>query len=167
MIKTEAKRRDLRPSLNLQPPKNVSKALRHYDSELELVWNDEGQWEIYRLKQKGITKDEDILHWQMSVPQQGSIITVGIVSWLKRFDSTCGGNKTKEELVKEFFKNMKEINYKQKIKRQKELDEAQYAYSGMLHRYAVEREQISVPTLVGMNKKTGKKIYAVKKAAKR
>ena len=51
MIKTEAKRRDLRPSLNLQPPKNVSKALRHYDSELELVWNDEGQWEIYRLKQ--------------------------------------------------------------------------------------------------------------------
>ena len=96
MIKTEAKRRDLRPSLNLQPPKNVSKALRHYDSELELVWNDEGQWEIYRLKQKGITKDEDILHWQMSVPQQGSIITVGIVSWLKRFDSTCGGNKTKE-----------------------------------------------------------------------
>ena len=40
----------------------------------------------------------------MSVPQQGSIITVGIVSWLKRFDSTCGGNKTKEELVKEFLK---------------------------------------------------------------
>ena len=34
MIKTEAKRKELRPSLNLQPPKNVSKALRHYDSEL-------------------------------------------------------------------------------------------------------------------------------------
>src|SRR3989304_2979258 len=120
MIKTEALRYILDSEKGIYPPKDVIDALYKLDSGLELIWNDDdGQWEFYRVKQRSATRNNDLLHWQISAPTKGTHITVGIVDWLKRFDTAEGGRFSKKELEQRWLKQFKEIQYQEPIKKAK------------------------------------------------
>jgi hypothetical protein len=102
----------------------------------------------------------------MSAPVKGTMLTSGVVDWLRKFDTSKGGSRTKEELEKEFFKQVKLYSYKQKEKKYKQQQEFKYGYSDAFNTFAVEREQISVPICVGVNKDTHKKVFLTKKRPK-
>lgn len=164
MIKTEAMRCILDSEKGIYPPKEVIEVLKRLNSSLELMWNDDdGQWEIYRIKQKGIIPAQDLLHWQMSAPTKGTFITVGIVDWLRKYDTTKGGALSEEDLQNRWVKQFKEIQYNERIKHEKQDQELYYSWQEMINKIAGARKQISVPITVGFNKRTGKHIRAFEK----
>lgn len=159
MIKTEALKYILDSGKDIYPPDDVIKALKRLNSSLELMWNnDDGQWEIYRIKEKGIISAQDLLHWQMSAPTKGTFITVGIVDWLRKYDTTQGGVLSKEDLQNRWIKQFKEIQYNERIKKERNQQELYYSWQEMINKISTVRRQISVPITVGFNKKTGKHI---------
>src|SRR3990172_5493047 len=161
MIKTEAMRYILDSEKGIYPPDDVAAALRQLDSALELLWNnDDGQWEVYRLKHKGVIPSQDLMHWQMSAPNKGTFITTGIVDWLKKYDTSLGGRLSKEDLQNRWLKQFKEIQYTERVKKEKQDQELSYSWQEMIDKIGKARKQISVPITVGFNKKTGKHIRA-------
>lgn len=164
MIKSECIRKTIKN--NIIPPDDVIAALKLHDKELELIYNmHKNQWEIYRCKQKGVIDDEDVLCWQMSVPSHGTNITVGIVGWLKQFDTAFSGRLSADDLRNNWVKNVKSIFYNQDLRRQKELDETAGAWKELVHDFDVQKTGISVPKCVGYNTVRNKKIFAVKRKA--
>jgi hypothetical protein len=161
MIKTESKRFVI-DSVH-EPPKEVMIALHQVDQNLDLLWNeDDNQWEIYRIKQKGITRGEDVLCWQMSAPVKGLMITVGIADWLKKYDTNVLGMYDQDQMKNKFLSMIKQVREKKQEQKQKQLKELQYNYKDLLHHRDTERTQIVVPVTVGWNKKTGKPVRMVK-----
>lgn len=177
MIITTLKRREF-PNFWLggkEPPKVALDALKELDKQLELVWNkSENQWEIYRLKSPGLSPGEDTLYHQMSAPTKGTIIGAGIKTWLQKYDTSGGGLKDKDELVKQWFGEVKERNYRREQKAQKRRNEYYYNQNTILQflirdpvsyprilkpkRPKDAKIQIRIPITVGMNRKTGKPI---------
>ena len=94
-------RRTLMSDYNLgsiECPIAVKSCLRH---DFELIYNsDDLRWELYKLHHHGATDSDDILHWQMSCPITGSIITTGISRWLEKFDKSEGGANDDEQTQK-------------------------------------------------------------------
>lgn len=167
MIKSVTRRWIVIPKFNLQPPKEVVDELKRLDKDLELIWNeDDGQWEFYRVTARAARRDDDTLAWQISAPFKGSIITPGIVNWLRSKDSTEGGKLSKKELEDKFVKFVRTACYDEKQRKIKMAEEYRYAIKPVFDTASVNRKQVSVPITVGFNKNTGRKIYAVKKQEK-
>lgn len=163
MIITEEKRCILYTDFGLRSgsvPVIVRKSLERLSPELELLWNTtEGQYELYRVKQRGITADEDLLHWQISI--KTSNLTSGIIDYIKSKDTNPMGANSKDEMKSNWLKGFANARYKTKERKIKQRQELEYAYSqGDRYVYG-GHTQISVPITVGFNKKTGKKIMAV------
>lgn len=164
MIKTEDYRRNIEPKDKRVPPEDVVIKLKEFDSALELIWNeDDNRWEFYRVKKVGIVPEEDLLHWQISAPESGTCITPGILDWLRKYDQTNGGFLSIDDLKDEWRKNYKRYIVIPEERRKKQMEPIMHEWDKVFHRYAVERVQIAVPKIIGMHKKTGKKILAVKK----
>lgn len=152
MIKTECLR--IHIDTGRLPPVEVVKALKRYDDKLELIWND--GWQIYRLKQHGVTKGQDLLHWQMTAPD--NMLTTGLVDWLKKYDTNPLGYRDKEEMIRNWrFMHMAAV------------EKANKKYSNLAEDVEKIKEEIDdkfltrrvqVATCVGMRK--GKKVYAIK-----
>lgn len=164
MIRTECQRRIIKN--NITPPEIVLNELKRHDKALELIFNtDKNQWEFYRLKHKGIIDDEDVLHWQMSAPTKGTDISVGIVEWLRQYDTSAHGRLSADDLRDQWVKNVKNIFYNQEMRRAKELEEANYSFKEALQDFETQKTVVAVTSCVGFNKKRNKRIYAVKKGA--
>lgn len=171
MVKTEATRAVITACEQLVPPQDVVDALQHHNDRLELIWNpDAGRWEIYQLKSRGVTRAEDVLCWQMSAPTKGSGITTSIVPWLKQYDTTNGGMKSKEELEKEWKAFCRYLFLTaQPAADQKRYDEVAYRGQNFVKDFETEKVTVSlsIPKAVGYNKKTQKRIFAVPRIRRR
>jgi len=165
MVKTEAERRIIEPvNIKFKPPLEVIEALHRHDSALELVWNeDDNRWEFYRLKEKGPSREQDILHWQMSAPFDGSDIQPSIINWLRKYDTSEYGRKGPDRLKQEWILNVKDYIARPKELYKKRMEPMLHEWNSVFHRYAVGREQISVPIKIGRDTKKNKDIFAVKK----
>jgi len=165
MVKTEATRAIITACEQLHPPQDVVDALQKHNSSLELIWNpDATRWEVYQVKTRGAIRSEDVLCWQMSAPTKGSGITVGIVQWLRKFDTTNGGMKSKEELEKDWLQFCRKLFREIEPDRvQKRINNAIECSREFIHDLSTEKTGISVPTKVAYDTKTGKSIYAIKK----
>lgn len=145
-------------------PQEVLNNLQRYDPQLTLLYNyDDFQWEFYRIKQRGVTPSLDLLHWQISYPEKGRYIPINVIEWLKKYDTNYQGSKSKDEMnsiwLKQF-KNARNLQNKKNLKERLEIcDNARPEVA----KIESGRKQISVPITVGFNKKTGKKILAVRK----
>ena len=163
MIKTESTRYIITPNDNRNPPDEVIKELKRLSSDLELFWNEhDNQWEFYLLKQKGITSDNDILCWQMSAPTKGTSITVGIVDWLRKYDTANGGLLSKEELKKNWLEQWAEGRENRKKEMKKQLDEVAYVRQNLIKDFGSQRTVVAIPKLMGIDER-GKKIYGTKR----
>lgn len=162
MIKSECQRRII--SNSLKPPIEVVEKLKLFDSKLELIFNfDSDRWEFYRLQEKGPSYDEDILCWQMSAPSTGSDITVGVIDWLKQFDTTFGGRLSPDDLRDRWVKNVKNILFQNDERIRKEQELASESWKDLISDFGSQKTVVSVPVCVGYNSKRNKQIYAVKK----
>lgn len=161
MIKTECKRRIIINSI--KPPEAVIKAIdRKYPNlGLELIWNsDDNNWEFYRCIRKGESYLEDIMHWQMSVPFKGTMITPSIIDWLAKYDTTQNGRWSREELEEQWKKSIKTTLSLQKIRYMKRCEDILDSLKNDAGDILVGKRGISVPITVGYNKTTGKRILA-------
>ncbi len=171
MVKTEAKRAIVKNNIRL--PSDVRKALDDYNKRahlpLDLIYNlDDNRWEFYSIKQHGVVPDEDLLHWQMSVPAKGTGITPGAIRWLLKYDTSNGGMKDQDEIRKEWlaqFKVRRFLMEEQNEKKRK--DDYHSRVSPIIkdltlkHRTIKFKTQLVVPKAVGIYK--GEPIYAVPK----
>ena len=169
MIKTETHRWVV--SNNVELPYDVRKALTEWNRthrvKLDLLFDElSNQWQFYRIKYTGATVNEDTLHWQMSVPNRGTMITPGIIDWLRKYDQSNNGYLTEGELKKNWVIQWKELKRKQQKDKDNELDSMAHGFKPIIDKVSTLREQIVVPITVGFNPKTGKKIMAVKKKPK-
>lgn len=167
MIKTECKRSLV--DNNILPPENVQIAFDEFNSQnpfeiIVLFDIDSDTWQFYNVKSHGATKGDDMIHWQISAPTKGRYITPGIIDWLKKYDTSQRGFLDKDDLKKKWLNHFKEHQYKQiNIKYKKEQEDKYVRNWSILKKLSGLREQIAVPIQVGYNKRTGKKILAVKK----
>lgn len=134
----------------------------------ELIWNeDDIRWEVYWIKKKGATPSQDLLVWQMSAPVKGLPITPGIKTWLQKFDTSKSGTLDLGQREKAWITMFKEIQRKDKVKRQKQLNETYYELGHIckwLGRYVEGQKQCVVPVAtVGYDKRTGKYLRLYKK----
>lgn len=164
MIKTEAKRYILKTSHIL--PDDVYKRLQEWNREnfveLDLLFDEvTNKWQFYKVKGHGASPDDDLLHWQISVPKEGTGITPGIFDWLKQYDTSGGGLLDEDDLKKQWlkqWKKMKDIQREQEVKKKSALA---IAWEDVIKKLSTLRTQISVPINVGIRK--GKPIMAVPK----
>ncbi len=166
MIKTEAERWILTNDIELS--KDVRQALDNWNKshtiKLDLLFDIiTNKWQFYRIKKFGLTSDNDLLHWQISAPTEGTLITPGILDWLRQYDQSEGGYLDQDDLRKQWLQQWKDLQEKQAKQQKHRQDELQYGYKPIIDKLSVLREQISVPITVGFNKKTGKKVMAVPK----
>lgn len=141
-------------------PKEVSQSLKRLDDQLVLLYNiDDFQWELYRIKQKGITEAEDLLHHQLSL-KTGNLST-GIVDYIKKFDQNPMGANSQDEMRKYWMQSFKRSLDRRKDQKEKQKQELHYAYKQGEPYLFRNRTGIAVPITVGFNTKTGKKILAV------
>jgi len=165
MIITEEKRAELY-KFNLKDclPESIQTVLTRYDKDLTALWNeDDTQWEFYRIKNKGITKSEDLLHWQISAPTKSKLITVGIIDWLKKYDTNYQGYLSQDQMKNNWKRQFRKTASKSKEDHNKAIEDIKYGWKDGSHKFGTNRVQISVPITIGINQKTGKKVYAVKK----
>lgn len=145
-------------------PQDVVKKLQEYDLQLTLLYNkDDEQWEFYRIKQKGVTSSLDLLHWQISYLEKGTYLPINVIEWLKKYDTSYLGSKSQDEMKSLWLKQFKNAVYKQKQENYKRYEEISYNAKPEVEKMEAGRIQISVPITVGFNKRTGKKILAVRK----
>jgi len=170
VVKTEAYRHILTDESCVYLPDDVRKALEVWNKihsiKLDILWDaDSGHWQIYTIKQPGVTKNMDLMHWQMEAPNAGTAITPGIIDWLRKFDTSNGGYLDQDEMRKNWLNLWAKGKDKLKKKQQDEADDRAYGHKDMVHSFTYDggvpkpKVQIVVPTCVGMNK--GKKVYAV------
>ncbi len=153
------------------PPKDATKALKELEDCLELIWNVD-QWEIYRLRKRGLISGEDELYHQMSSPSKGTGIGPWIKSWLQKFDSNPGGLKDKDELTKKWLQDVHERNILRGYKEEKAEQELYYQFNQITdwlirnptsllrkkERVKTPKLQVRIPVTVGMDRKTGKPV---------
>lgn len=171
MIKTEAKRAIVKN--NIQLPSDVRKALDNYNKRahlsLDLIYNlDDNQWEFYSIKHHGVVPDEDLLHWQMSVPAKGTGITPGVLRWLFKYDTSNGGMKDQDQIKKEWLAQFKVRRFLMEEKNEKRRKDDYHSRVSPIikdlvlkHKTITFKTQIVVPKTVGMQ--NGKLVYAVPK----
>jgi len=141
-------------------PDEVRTALAEFDKTLLLLWNlDDNQWEVYRIKSRGGVSADDVIHWQLSYPHA---ITLDLINYLKKKDTNPSGYLDTKEMFKKWFNLIKKNTdlrlYRQATIREAIINNAQW----YTRRLGACTDQIAVPVTVGYNKKTGKKIMAVK-----
>lgn len=138
----------------------IDKELKAFDNSLLLIWNgDDNQWEIYRVKHSGL---DPVYHWQISVPQ-GRMLTAGLIDWLKKYDSNPMGAKSQEEMQQIFLKNFRDNRRRIEEQKDKEYkDKVIGPFKDLMESASVNRvvTGISKPICVGINKKTGNRVYA-------
>ena len=166
MIWTEEKRSVIEVS-GLRPDSDVLTACRQHDRDLDLIWNiDDNQWEIYRIKRKGVTPSDDLLHWQLSAPATGNFLSMSIVDFIKRHDRSNGGLWDQDDIRKRWVENTKTQLLKNKETKQKKKQDMYYSWKGLIEDFGSQKTTVAVPMKVGYNTATGKNVYAVKKRNK-
>lgn len=164
MIRTEiAPHELLEHGLDIEKcPPDVRAALKSFRPELELVYNvDQEQWELY----KWICDGKKLYH-QMTI-LRSNLITPGIIDRIKRYNLTEGGKLDSEDIQNKWFNAFKECQEKKKAAKEKEKEDLEKYYykdaQRALTRALMGSRHIVVPhAVVGVNKKTGKKIRAYK-----
>ena len=128
---------------------------------IELIWN-QTKWEVYKCE-KSVTKVEDVLIWQMSLPFV-ELTSSAVTNYLQKHDSSEGGAldaKRRQEDWKRLFARTIELSNKRKDAL---YDNAMYEIGNMSHwlgRYDEGLRQCVVPINVGIHK--GKRVWAYKK----
>ena len=163
MIITEEYRRNLYP-LGLRErsvSEDVLKAAHSIDSRLCFLYNiDDEQWEIYRIKQKGQSPQDDLLHWQISI--KNNLLTPGVVrNYLQKCDTNPGGLYTKDEMFYNWLKRHYSLKYKKQQIDEKKWAETERRFDEGKRYMTSWPVSVSVPIQVGYNMRTGKKVFAV------
>lgn len=166
MIITELQQSDLQ-KYNLKVVQtSIDRQLKDFDSSLVVMYNsDDEQYEVYRTKYSGLNPT---YHWQISIPK-GQSLSNWVIDWLKKHDTNPMGMKSKEDLERNFLRTIKQRmvaveNQKVQNYRDKVIDPAnEYIRDAQKEKKVFGLRMPIVPTCVGINKKTGKKIYAYKK----
>ena len=153
MIKTEARRAVVKNTV--QVPHDVRTALDEFNKTahlpLDLVYNlDLNQWEIYGIKAKGVTADDDLLHWQMSAPTVGTAVTPGIIDWVRKYDTTNGGLLDEDELKTKWLSEFKIQRAKVEGDKKKKNDDDYYqARAPIIDKIATARVMVAPTRIVG------------------
>lgn len=161
----EVRRRDLRKSgLQEKPLSKVTvDSLKELDIQLEYIFDiDSEQWHVYRVHRHGLTKSDDILRFQVSLPKN-SEPSSGVKRYLEKFDRNPGGMKDADELKKEWLNQFKEMGRREREYKEYHKRELLYHYDQVLDWWVTERKQVVVPKQVGFNTKTNRGVYAVPK----
>ena len=98
----------------------------------------------------------------MSEPTKGTSITVGIVDWLRKYDTANGGLLSKEELKKNWLEQWAEGRENRKKEMKKQLDEVSYVRQNLIKDFGSQRTVVAIPKLMGIDER-GKKIYGTKR----
>lgn len=155
MIKNFVRRKDLVSTIH--PPSDVVKALKVLDSKLELHYDvDVDQWQFYRDKY-----GNDELYWQMSAPHKGTSITVGLVDWIKKYDTSQRQSFDIDQMQKNFRKQVTSMCTKNKKVHDSRVSEIERIKKDIDHHFISRKTGISVPITIGVDKKTGKPIRMV------
>lgn len=144
----------------------VDGILKKFDRSLLLIWNaDDNQFEVYREKIPGL---DPTYHWQLSVPK-GQLLSSWIIGWLQKHDTNPLGMKSKDELEGNFLKHLPSMVNEVEFRKEKEyIDKVIEPYRDF-HREASKEKRVFgtrmpiIPVCVGLNQRTGKRIYAYKK----
>lgn len=165
MIRTEASRHELQ-SFKTFTDEVVLKALKDFDKDLELLWDDDNHsWQFYRVKTHGVIPSQDVLCWQVTPPSND--INKSIVKWLQKYDTTNGGYKDQDDLRSDFMKMFTNANYASEQARLKRAHETELIKEQIVDEFLIRRKvSVAVPNtdVVGYNPITGRCVRAVKKS---
>ena len=96
-----------------------------------------------------------------------TLLTPGVLTWLKKYDTSNDGYLDQDDLKKNWLTSWKKGREDLKLKNDKKEEEFNYARKTMISDLSTEKLVAAVPITVGFNKRTGKKIIAVPKKPKK